>query len=58
MHSRLLLLTIPFPGIALNQGIVKFGDFLFNIRVGTLRIFSVITLISFVVLVGTHGSCR
>jgi hypothetical protein len=53
--GRLLLLTIPFPGLVLNQGVVKFGDLLFNIRIGTLRIFSIITFISFVVLVG--ASC-
>ncbi|KAG1697765.1 hypothetical protein V7S43_016323 [Phytophthora oleae] len=47
----LLLMTIPFPGLMLNRGIVKFGDFVFNIRIGTLSIFSVITFVSFVVLV-------
>lgn len=50
--TRLLLLTIPFPGLVLNQGVVKFGDLLFGIRIGTLRIFSIITFISFVVLAG------
>ncbi|KUF91635.1 hypothetical protein AM588_10007874 [Phytophthora nicotianae] len=39
----LLLMTIPFPGLMLNRGIVKFGDFVFNIRIGTLSVFSVIT---------------
>ena len=48
---RLFLLTIPFPGLLLNRGIVQFGDFVFNIRIGTLSIFSVITAVSFVVLV-------
>lgn len=47
----LLLLTIPFPGLMLNRGIVKFGDLVFSIRIGTLRIFSIITFVSFVVLV-------
>lgn len=50
---RLLLLTIPFPSVLLNKGIVKFGDLVFNIRVGTLSIFSIITTISFIVLCGT-----
>lgn len=49
---RLLLLTIPFPSLLLNKGIVGFGDLVFSIRVGTLRIFSIITVISFIVLVG------
>lgn len=35
----------------LNRGIVNFGDVVFNIRVGTLSVFSVITAVSFVVLV-------
>ncbi|RMX65747.1 hypothetical protein DD238_003620 [Peronospora effusa] len=43
-------MTIPFPGLMLNRGVVKFGDFVFNIRIGTLSIFSVITAVSFVVL--------
>ncbi|POM78510.1 Hypothetical protein PHPALM_3955 [Phytophthora palmivora] len=47
----LLLMTIPFPSLMLNRGIVKFGDFVFNIRIGTLSVFSVITFVSFVVLV-------
>nr|AAN31498.1 unknown [Phytophthora infestans] len=47
----LLLMTIPFPGLMLNRGIVKFGDVVFNIRIGTLSVFSVITFVSFVVLV-------
>ncbi|KAG6612220.1 uncharacterized protein IUM83_14968 [Phytophthora cinnamomi] len=46
----LLLMTIPFPGVMLNRGIVKFGDVVFNIRIGTLSVFSVITAVSFVVL--------
>ncbi|CAI5705749.1 unnamed protein product [Peronospora effusa] len=46
----LFLMTIPFPGLMLNRGVVKFGDFVFNIRIGTLSIFSVITAVSFVVL--------
>ncbi|GAB9472578.1 unnamed protein product [Globisporangium polare] len=46
----LLLLTIPFPSLLLNKGIVKFGDLVFNIRVGTLSVFSIITTISFIVL--------
>ncbi|TYZ65596.1 hypothetical protein PybrP1_005828 [[Pythium] brassicae (nom. inval.)] len=44
----LLLLTIPFPVMMLNKGIVKFGDVVFNIRVGTLSIFTIITTISFI----------
>lgn len=51
--ARLLLLTIPFPVLMLNKGIVKFGDVVFNIRVGTLSIFSIVTTISFLVLCGT-----
>uniref|UniRef100_H3G6Y1 BAP29/BAP31 transmembrane domain-containing protein n=2 Tax=Phytophthora ramorum TaxID=164328 RepID=H3G6Y1_PHYRM len=46
----LLLMTIPFPGLVLNRGIVKFGDLVFSIRIGTLSVFSVITFVSFVVL--------
>ncbi|DAZ94969.1 TPA: hypothetical protein N0F65_000064, partial [Lagenidium giganteum] len=47
----LLLLTIPFPGLLLNRGIVKFGDVLFNVRIGALSVFSVITMVSFLALV-------
>ena len=43
-------MTIPLPSLLLNRGVVKFGDFVFNIRIGTLSVFSVITAISFVVL--------
>jgi len=50
LFLSLLLMTIPFPGLMLNRGIVKFGDLVFNIRIGTLSIFSVITFVSFVVL--------
>ncbi|TMW61551.1 hypothetical protein Poli38472_012742 [Pythium oligandrum] len=46
----LLLLTIPFPGRFVNRMIVKTGDFAFSIKIGTLSIFSVITTISFIVL--------
>lgn len=52
LQLRLILMTIPFPGVLLNQGIVRFGDVVFNIRIGTLRVFSIITVIAFVVLVG------
>lgn len=55
---RLLLLTIPFPSLLLNKGIVKFGDLVFNIRVGTLSVFSIITTISFIVLCGAFGERR
>ncbi|KAF4321065.1 hypothetical protein BBO99_00004447 [Phytophthora kernoviae] len=34
----------------LNRGIIKFGDLVFNIRIGTLSVFSIITTVSFVVL--------
>ncbi|GLE01411.1 hypothetical protein PINS_up010241 [Pythium insidiosum] len=47
----LLLLTIPFPGLMLNRGIVKFGDLMFSLRIGTLSIFTLITVISFLSLV-------
>ncbi|CAI5740471.1 unnamed protein product [Hyaloperonospora brassicae] len=46
----LLLMTIPLPSLLLSRGVVKFGDFVFNIRIGTLSVFSVITTVSFVVL--------
>lgn len=50
--NSLLLLTIPFPANFLNRGIVKFGDVVFSVRVGTLSVFSIITTISFIVLAG------
>lgn len=55
VDHRLLLLTIPFPANFLNRGIVKFADVVFSVRVGTLSIFSIITTISFIVLVGECG---
>ncbi|KAJ0398442.1 hypothetical protein ATCC90586_005085 [Pythium insidiosum] len=51
VRFQLLLLTIPFPGLMLNRGIVKFGDVLFNVRIGTLSVFTLITVISFLSLV-------
>ena len=41
---------MPFP-IVLSRGIVKFVDGIFAIRVGQLRIFTVITFCAFVALV-------
>jgi hypothetical protein len=59
--DRLLLLTIPFPFVLLNRGIVKFGDVMFSVKIGTLSIFSLITAVSFLALLGkklleTNGS--
>ncbi|KAJ0396595.1 hypothetical protein P43SY_003336 [Pythium insidiosum] len=51
VRFQLLLLTIPFPGLMLNRGIVKFGDVLFNVRIGTLSVFTLITVTSFLSLV-------
>ena len=36
----------------LNRGVVKTVDLLFGIEIGTIRVFSTITLISFGVLIG------
>uniref|UniRef100_K3WFK4 BAP29/BAP31 transmembrane domain-containing protein n=1 Tax=Globisporangium ultimum (strain ATCC 200006 / CBS 805.95 / DAOM BR144) TaxID=431595 RepID=K3WFK4_GLOUD len=46
----LLLLTIPFPSLLLNRGIVKFSDVVLNLTIGTLNIFSIITTLAFLVL--------
>nr|CCA21527.1 conserved hypothetical protein [Albugo laibachii Nc14] len=46
----LLLLTIPFPFLRLNRAIVRFADLVFSLEIGTIKIFHLITVISFVVL--------
>ena len=43
-------MTLPLPSLLLSRGVVQLGDFVFNIRIGTLSVFSVITTVSFVVL--------
>lgn len=50
----LLLLTIPFPFLKLNRAIVRFADFVFSLEIGTIKIFHLITVVSFVVLAGMY----
>ena len=50
ISCSLILLTVPFPNF-LNMGIVKMGDFIFNLQVGTIRIFHAIAMISLLVLI-------
>ncbi|RLN88287.1 hypothetical protein BBJ28_00009175 [Nothophytophthora sp. Chile5] len=61
----LFLMTIPSPGLKGNRAIVKIGDVVFGVRVGPLSIypsarrwsvFSIITAISFIVLLGEFSA--